>query len=81
MSVPEPPVVNDGAVMRRTVVAQLESQDFSYARVHLEFACELSGSISDVSMQYAPNLNTAQECFFKHARGNLFVKILRILFD
>ena len=73
MRVSEPPVVNDGAVMRRTVVAQLESQDFSFARIHLEFACELSGSITDVSLQYAPNLNTAQECFYKHARGTFYI--------
>ena len=35
------PITNEGSVVRYTVVASLDSQDFTYRKVHFEFACEL----------------------------------------
>ena len=69
------PIANDGAVLRHTVVACLESQEFIFRKVHLEFCCELSSSTDSLSSQYSPQFYTALDCFFKHARGEFQLNI------
>ena len=73
------PVYNDGSVLRETLLSQLESQDFSYRRFHLEFAIELSGSLASVVTGYLPNLMTSKECFYQHVRG--IIKSLKFFND
>ena len=67
------PVVNDGSVFRQTKLALLEGQDYCFQRLHLEFAAELSGSLSTSALKFSPHLVTASDSFFKHARGKLLL--------
>ena len=63
------PVAIDGAVIRETTLSQLESTAFSFRRVHLEYAIELTGSLSSLSNTYSAALLTGSETFFKLVKG------------
>ena len=67
------PITNDGSVVRYTVVASLDSHDFTYRKVHFEFACELNQAVSSLASKYSPQYYTALECFFRHARGEFAI--------
>ena len=74
------PITNDGAVVRSTVVAKLESQEFEFRKCHLEFACELSSNSESMASKYSPQYYTALECFFRHARGKCVINVHCSLF-
>ena len=60
-------------MVRYTVVAFLESQEFTYRKVHFEFACELSQCVDSLASQYSPQYYTALDAFFRHARGIIWI--------
>ena len=64
------PVSRDGAVIRESTISHLESRDFFFQRLHLEFTCELAGSISSVLTKLSPSFSTGKDCFYRHSRGN-----------
>ena len=69
----EKPVSRDGAVIRETTISHLESKDFQFRRLHLEFAAELDGSTASVLTKFSPSFATGKDCFFRHVRGMCFI--------
>ena len=65
----EQPVQRDGAVIRETVISQLESKDFNFQRMHFEFAIELCGAADSSLSKFSPSFATSSDCFFRHSRG------------
>ena len=57
------------------MIAGLESQEFTFKKIHLEFACELSSSTDSLCSQYSPQYFTALDSLFKHARGELYLML------
>ena len=62
-------ISRDGAVIRESVISHLESKDFHFRRLHLEFSAELQGSTEAVLTKYSPSFSTGNDCLFRHYRG------------